>query len=69
MFLQFVYKPEILTSTNNSTKNQRTNKHTKKQRFVGGLQFTTNLGELGTKIRRLHLHECAHWVQRITFSS
>ena len=43
MFLQFVYKPEILTSTNNSTKNQRTNKHTKKQRFVGGLQFTTNL--------------------------
>ena len=43
MFLQFVYKPKILTSTNNSTKNQRTNKHTKKQRFVGGLQFTTNL--------------------------
>ena len=43
MFLQFVYKPEILTSTNNSTKNQRTNKHTKKQRFVGGLQFTTNM--------------------------
>ena len=22
-------------------------------------------GDLGTKIRRLHVHECAHWVQRI----
>lgn len=43
MFLQFVYKPEILTFTNNNKKSQRKNKQTNKQRFVGGLQFTTNV--------------------------